>query len=298
MHAITVRHLRAALAVGRHYSFKRAAEELHVTQPALSLSVADLEQHLGLRLFDRTSRVVSATALGADFLREASSVMQDFDRLIASTIDVARSNRGRVVVSCPSSVAGRLMPSVVAASAERYPQIDVAVRDESVTDTLRSVEAGECDFGVTVRPRELSSRLVASDLLEDPYHVVLLRSDPLAGRDALSWDDLDGAVHVAFTPTSGSQDIVEREARRRGVSFSKVHSVSQLATATAMLEEGVGLSILPRLALPHPAHPMLAAMPLREPGLSRRIVFVQRKARSLSPAAERFRALLVERVGT
>ena len=117
--AVSLRHLRAAVSVARHGSFRRAAESAHLSQPALSLTVAELEQALGVTLFDRTSRSVNATDLGAAFVEGAARVLGDFDRLVKEVGDVARSRRGHVVVSCVSSLAGRVMPLAMRQCAAR-----------------------------------------------------------------------------------------------------------------------------------------------------------------------------------
>lgn len=296
MKSITIRHLRAAITVGRFNSFRRAAETLNITQPALSTTISDLERDLGLRIFDRTSRVVSTTVLGKEFLRGAAEVVRDFDDLIERTVDIARSNRGRVVVSCPATLAGRLMPRLVRKCGEIHPNIEVTVRDEVVAETIATVEEGRCDFGITVRTLDLPDRLVTETLFRDPYSVVLPRSHPLAEREKIEWTDLEGEVHVSFNPQSGTQPLVAREAERQSVNFKEVHAVAQLATATAMLEEGVGIGILPELALPHPDHPYLTVVPLIAPELSREIVLLQRRDKSLSPAAGAFRRLVLSEV--
>ena len=294
MHGITLRHLRAALSVAKHSSFRRAAEEMNLTQPALSITISDLETDLGLRLFDRTSRMVTVSDIGVMFLQDAARIVGDFDQLIDRTTDIAKSKLGRVTVSCPASIAGRFMPSIVAACGVEYPDIEIQIKDQLVDETLQSVAEGASDFGVTVKPPALRDRLVTTPLLREFYHVVCPRNHVLAKAKSVSWEDLNNQTYVAFSPRSGSQSIIEARQKKKKVTFSHIYEVEQLATVLGMIEEEVGLTILPRMALPHPQHPVLVSRELDDPSLFREIVVVRRKDRSLSPAAEAMMGLVVQ----
>lgn len=295
---VTIRHLKAALSVARHKSFRKAAEELHITQPALSISVGDLEDELGLSLFDRTSRVVTITDHGQEFLREAERIVADFNKLIQDTVDISRSSRGHVLVSCLSSIAGKLMPRVLLDCEARFPNVDVTVRDEAAACVFDAVQRGEADFGISVKRSKLAHGLVTEKLFDDRYFVVAPKSHALAERDQLSWSDLAGVVHIAFTPASGTQAIVEQQLRRHKVRLARSIAAQQLATVNGMLEAGVGICVLPEIALPHPEHPTLVALPLRDPPLFREIVIVTWKDRSLSPAAAALKHVVVDLVRT
>ncbi|MGY2680791.1 LysR family transcriptional regulator [Pseudomonas tolaasii] len=289
---ITIRHLRVALAVERSRSFRKAAEELCVTQPALSIAISDLEKDLGLTLFDRTSRYVNVTELGQDFLRRAERIVEDFQSLIRDTVDISRSHRGLVKISCTASVAGRMMPLVLRECQEKYPDVNIVIRDDPISLTVNALQAGEVDFGITVASANLGQDIQTEHLLNDRYFVVLHRSDPLADRPEIVWDNLNGMNYVAFTPASGTQRVVDEALDAQRVKFNQRIVVQQLATVTYMLEAGMGVSILPKLAIPHPEHPRLIAIPLTSPILEREVVLAYRGDRSFSPAAAAARSIV------
>lgn len=285
---VTLRQLRVAIAVATFGSFRRAAEAVHLSQPALSLAISELEQQLGVRLFDRTSRSVTMTEIGQAFVQGARPLVGDIDRLVQEVGDVAQSKRGRVVVSCVSSIAGRIMPLALQRCAQAHPQVDVTVRDDVAIQVLSAVQAREADFGVTIAPSELGEGMAFEALHEDRFHLVCPKDHLLARKRKVAWRDLNGMNLIALSTTSGTHQMIRDEMVRQGVQPARNTLVSHLSTIHGMLEAGFGIAILPAIALPVAGHPTLVARPLVEPGLSRSIGVYSRRDRSFSPAASAF----------
>lgn len=282
---ISFRQLRAAVSIAEHGSFRRAAESLHLSQPALSLTIAELERALGVTLFDRTSRSVSATEMGNFFVHGAARVLSDLDRLVNDVTEVAQSRRGRVVVSCVSSIAGRVMPLALIECARRFPQVDVIVRDDVAQQVLSAVRTREADFGLTIEPAELPEETVFEALQKDRFHLACRRDHPLAKRRRVSWKDLNGHSLILLSTTSGIHRTIDDELVRQNIQLERQTPVSHLSTVHGMLESGFGVAVLPVLGLPVSKHPTLVTLPLTQPVLHRTIGIFRRKDRSFSPAA-------------
>jgi DNA-binding transcriptional LysR family regulator len=282
---ISFRQLRAAVSIAEHGSFRRAAESLHLSQPALSLTIAELERALGVTLFDRTSRSVSATEMGNFFVHGAARVLSDLDRLVNDVTEVAQSRRGRVVVSCVSSIAGRVMPLALIECARRFPQVDVIVRDDVAQQVLSAVRTREADFGLTIEPAELPEETVFEALQKDRFHLACRRDHPLAKRRRVSWKDLNGHSLILLSTTSGIHRTIDDELVRQNIQLERQTPVSHLSTVHGMLESGFGVAVLPVLGLPVSKHPTLVTLPLTQPVLHRTIGIFHRKDRSFSPAA-------------
>ncbi|KQP44658.1 LysR family transcriptional regulator [Pseudorhodoferax sp. Leaf274] len=282
---VTLRHLRAAVSLGREGSFRRAAQALHMSPPALSLAISELEHQLGVTLFDRTSRSVTPTELGVAFVAGAARVVGDFDNLVQEVGDVAQSRRGRVVVSCVSSLAGRVMPLAIQACSRRHPQVEVVVRDDVAQQVLASVRARDVDFGLTIAPRELEPGLAFEALREDPLYVVCPRAHPFAALEQVRWSDLSGESLVTLSTTSGSERVISDELARQSVQPRRNTPASHLATVWGMVEAGFGISVLPMIGLPVAGHPKVVSRPLVQPTLSRVVGTCRRTDRTLSPAA-------------
>ena len=285
---VTLRHLRAAVSVAHHRTFRRAAEALHLSQPALSLAVSDLEEALGVTLFDRTSRSVSTTEVGASFVEGAERVLGDFDQLVQEFGHIAQSRRGRVVVSCVSSIAGRVLSVALKRCAERYPQIDVTVHDDVAQEVLSAVRNRTADYGLTVAPADPGEGMLFEPLHEDRFHLVCPKDHRLAKRRRVAWRDLDGENLISLSTTSGTHQTIRDELVRQQIAPARNTPVSHLSTVHGMLEAGYGIAVLPVIALPVPGHPTLVVKPLFEPELARVIGVYRRRDRSLSPAAHAF----------
>lgn len=294
---ITLRYLRAALAVARHQSFRLAAGELHLSQPALSLAIAELERNLGVGLFDRSSRMVRTTEIGAAFLATAARLVDDLDVLVKDIGNAARSRRGRVVVACLTSIAGRMMPTLIRECERRYPEMEVELRDELAARVFDLVRFGEADLGVTAQWQDLNEELTFTALIDDEFHVVFPKGHRFAASKQVAWSEIAGETFIAFATTAGSHSMIDAQLASNRIAFRRSIAVSHLATVTGMLEAGFGISILPRLALPVERHPTLVHRPLVKPVVHRTIGLVRKKDRSLSPAASGFCEVLRDGLG-
>ncbi|MDR5744619.1 LysR substrate-binding domain-containing protein [Caballeronia sp. LZ029] len=291
---VTLRQLRVALAVAHHGSFRRAAEEMHLSQPALSSSVAELEATLGVSLFDRTSRMVRVTSVGRPFLDALRRSITDLDMIVREVGTIAQSKRGRVVVSSVASAAGTLMSEVWKRVAERFPQIELDIRDDVATNVANVVRFGEADFGITAQSTSLSEELVFDTLLKEKYSLVCTKEHRFASKRRVTWSDLSGEILIGFTPTAGAYAQINNQTLKGDVRFARILQMSQLSTVHAMAEASIGITILPHTALPVPDHPTLVSRPLCGPTLMRTLGVLRRRDHSLSPAALAVRELLQE----
>ena len=291
---VTLRQLRAAVAVAEHLNFRRAAETVHLSPPAVSAAIAELEQALGIVLFDRSSREVRPSAAGASFLQGAARLLDDYDRLLRDATLINQARRGRVTVSCVSSLAGRVMPLALKACADRYPDLEIQVRDDVASQVMVSVRAGEADFGLGVAPDGEGREVAFTAQAEDPFFLVCARDHALAGRSRVTWKDLEDQRLVLPASGSGTWQIVTDQLVRAHVTLRSKTPVSHISTVYGMLEAGYGVSVLPATALPAAGHPILTTVAVHGPRLSRTLGIYQRRDRSLSPAAQTVLDLVLE----
>jgi DNA-binding transcriptional LysR family regulator len=290
---VSLRLLRAALAVRSERSFRRAGEAIGLSQPSVSAAVADLETRLGIVLFHRTSRNVTPTDAGGAVLADVARIVEELDTTLRSLHDAARTRRGRVVVTCLSSLAGRLMPTAIRMAAERFPEMEVEIRDDVASRALEAVLAGAADLAVTAVPR-VPRRLASEVLFEDPMHLALPHTHRLAAMRSVPWRELAGEELVLLATNSGSRALIDAGLAAAGVVPARAVEVSQLATVHGMLEAGMGLSVLPLLALPVEGHPALTSRPLTTPRMARTIRLLWRADRVRPRAAEAFADVLRE----
>ncbi|MDN4574951.1 LysR family transcriptional regulator [Pandoraea cepalis] len=294
---ISLRQLKVFLAVANHGSFSRAGEDIGLTQPAVSRCIRELEQELGLKLVDRTTREVTLTEVGASLSATLARVLDELESALRDTHGLAEERRGRVRVASAPTISANLMPECISACAARYPDITLLLRDQVQTLASDGVRHGEVDFGVIVAS-EGTEDLVGEPIMVEPFLVVCDRSHRFARQTQVTWEELNGEKLVLLDYASGSRPLIDRALAEHGAYCQVAQEVGHAITVFRMIEAGIGISIMPALALPAmpglPAHgDRLVALPL-VPQLDRTIMLVRRKNRTLSPAAQSVWALIQE----
>lgn len=292
---VTLRQLRVFIEVARLQSFSRAGDEIGLTQSAVSRCVRELEAEIGVKLVDRTTREVQLTDVGANLIASIPRLLGDLDDALREIREIGEQRRGRVVVAASPTVACRLMPQVVAACGRQFPYITLGLRDDVQSDVVRKIRSGEVDFGVIIGPFA-GEDLETQCLTTDSFCVVVRGDHVLALSQEVSWKALDGERLVMLDYASGSRPLIDAVMSEQGVRARVVQELGHPATVFGLVEAGVGISVLPWLALPVPAGAPLLARPL-VPRAERTVELVRRRDRSLSPAAEAVWSLIRQLAG-
>lgn len=290
---VALRQLRAFLAVARHGSFSRAALDIGLSQSAISLSVRQLEAELGLKLLDRTTRQVQLTAVGATLVASGSRLVDELDVTLKELRDIGVQHRGRVKMACVPAVARSLMPGCVAYCSEKWPNISLGIDDCAATEVVRKVSRGEVEFGIASGDIA-NAELHIEPLMEDPFRLVCRRDDPIAAHGAATWAQLSRRRLVMLNNTSGSRQVIEATLARTRTKVDIFLELAQPSSVLGMVEAGIGIAVVPQLAAPRHDDSLLATCRLTEPSISRTILLLRRRDRSLSPAAAAVWAALQE----
>ena len=180
---LSMRDIDTTLVLGRTLNFRQAAAQLHLSQSALSTQVQRIEDALGVRLFDRTTRTVRLTAAGEVFMQQAASLQAAFRDAIAAVSGIASVEQGRVSVAALPSLAARLLPRVLMAYRQAHPQVALKVRDTLSGPAFDLVRAGEVDFALTAAdPQQADLHYVP--LMSDSFLLLIPEAHPLARRAA------------------------------------------------------------------------------------------------------------------
>jgi len=281
-----LQQLQAFVAVAERGSFRAAAEELHLSSPALSRRIERLETILGAKLFHRTTRMVKLTPLGRTFLERARTALDDLEAAMLGISDIAGRRIGRVTVACVPSAALHFLPSVVGSFSEKFPKIRIRLMDEAAGQVVASVLAGECDFGIAF----MSSQVPGIDFLpihEDEFVLAMPRGHAMAKRRSLSWGELADEKLIAVARSSGNRQLLDNALARAGRNPSYRFEVSHIATLLGMVEAGLGMAAVPRLALPV-NHPTLVGVSLRDPSIARQIGLTTLRGSTLSAPSQIF----------
>ncbi len=178
--------LQAFRAVAELSNFRKAAEALHVSQPAFSRRIEKLEEALGVRLLDRTTRRVNLTAVGREFDRKVQQLLDDLDQTLLGIRGVADTRMGEVTLACVPSTVYYFLSQVIARYHERYPKIRVKVFDASANEVLSVVARGEADFGLNFVGGQ-EPDIEFKPLLEERFVAACRRDHPLAAETTVTW---------------------------------------------------------------------------------------------------------------
>lgn len=283
---VTLRHLRGFIAVAREGGFTQAARRVHLTQSSLTASIQQLEQGLGLKLFDRTTRRVALTREGQRFVPIAERLLQEFDSAVADVRAVAEGHRGHVSIAAAPSIVAMVLAPAIAAFSTTYPNISVTVSDGGAELVQRQVLALAADFGITSRWAE-DPGLDFQPLIRDRFGLVCRSDHPLGqAKTRIAWKRLQGERYISLAADTGIRTMLQSTPGLPAMLRNPHFEVSSTGSLHAMLDARLGVSVLPALAAYLQPLRQLVFRELTEPRLEREICVITRRGRALSPAAQ------------
>ncbi len=281
----SMRQLRAFAAVYHLRKVSAAAEQLSVTQSAVSLSLRQLEEGLGARLFERTTRTLQPTQAAHEAIVLAERILRDAEALGAGTLELSELRRGRVSVAITPTLAELLLPAAVVRFRERHPGVHIDVNDCAPDQFVARVVGEQVDFGIGV-PEQAGADVDTDTLVRDHLALVCPVGHPLAARTRLRWADLDGHPVITVRPGYGVRPLIDASAARAGVRLRVVHEVTFLSTALWMTRAGMAVAIMPAAYARVVPAGELVVCPLSAPRVSRDICVVTKRGRVLSNTAQ------------
>ncbi|WP_194722610.1 LysR family transcriptional regulator [Noviherbaspirillum malthae] len=289
---ISSRDLRAFLAVANSLSFSQAAQQVHLSQSALSTLILRLEEAFGSRLFDRTTRTVALTAAGEVLASQAEQLLSDMERTVTAVRDVTMVRRGRVALAALPSLAAHVIPPLFRVFGETYPDIKLSLIDTLSEPAFELVREGRVDFALTAANPAYTD-LDYVPLTTDSFVLLAARGHPLGRkRTEIALTDTLSAPHISMSRHTSVRQYMEAAALQNGFAFHPAYEVDHLATIGAMVSEQLGVAALPSMAADVISGKNIMRRPLVSPVIRRSIGLVMRKEGSLSPAAEGMLALL------
>ena len=272
---MTLRQLEIFSAVARTRSFTGAAGELLVSQPVISRTITDLERKLRTTLLVRTTRSVELTESGQEFFGVASEILEAYRRGVDWFGDYQSGQRRQVTVAALPSVAALMMPSVLSDFLDAHPAVHVRLADGTSEHVLGMLREGAVDVAVAeVGPA--SAGLVVEPLADDPLVAVLPLGHPLADKARLTWAELAGEFFIAFGPGSSIRRLTDLGLVQAGVEPRQRVETGTVATAGGVISAGLGVSVMPRLALGLMPTATVVTRPLGEPVIIRKIALHRR----------------------
>lgn len=284
---VTLRQLQAFAAVVRTGSFSEAAHAMHLSQAALSGLIRELEQRVGVRLLDRTTRSVSPSAVGEAFDPMVRRVLATLDEALASLSNLKELRRGVVRLAAPEPLSCTLMPELIAGYTARHPGVDVRFDDVPIELVLSELHEGSADIGFGPAGAVRDEAIDAHGLWADPLWVALAPDDPLARGEAVRWKDLRDVSIFNYMPKFASNVLSHVPARNQPRQLKPLHRVN---TALSMLQVTRGAVVCPLMTEPLVRGFGLVFLPLLQPQVHWQVAMFVRRGPAPSPAVESFLA--------
>jgi LysR family transcriptional regulator, carnitine catabolism transcriptional activator len=286
-----ISHIRCFLAVARLGSFARASIELHISQPALTVQVQQLESAVGVRLLDRNRRRVSVTQAGQDILVSLERILVEVEGVTNAGHDLATLRRGVVTVAAVPSVAATLLPPALGEFSKSYPGIRIRFRDDVAMNFVDLVSSGEVDLGIGGEIRE--DRAVSiQHLFTERICVFAPRHHPLSRKRVVTLRQVTQYPAIVPERNTTVRLIIEQALEQQQISMRIAHEMRHTSTAMGMVNAGLGIAILPLPSRDIYPATHVCCIAIREPVLERKIVIATKVGRALSPAVEKLIEIL------
>lgn len=286
--------IQAFVKIAEIGCFTRASEFLHISQPALTRRIKKLEQSLGAILFERSTRSIKLTTVGREFLPKAKNLIDFYESSILSIKEMATHQTGVITLSCLPTAAFYFLPSVLKDFNNHYPNIRIRILEHSASDCLDAVLNGDADFGINMI-NITHPNIDFAPLVNEPFVLACRRDHELAQKSLVTWEDLANLKLIGVRRSSGNRSLIDQALENVEWKPNWFYEVRHLSTSLGMVEAGLGVAVVPSLAMPTDEHHILISRPLIEPVIRRTLGLVQRRETTLSPAAEKFRERLLQR---
>ncbi|WP_308910486.1 LysR family transcriptional regulator [Pseudokordiimonas caeni] len=283
MSMINLRHLRAFEAVMQNRHFTKAAESIGLSQPALSALIHQLEEDLGVKLFNRSTRNVEPTAIGLEFGDVIKRLLGQFDEALANVTKYSDLTRGKVSIGVLPSLASTILPETIARFRSQYPDITIEVSDVLGTEIVDLLLNKQIDFAVsrTQKHREID----ALPLLNDRLVLVGTPQTIRPAGNQIKWHELAEEPIIAMAPGSTIRALTDGATSTAGFTPNIVMEPRLIPTAIAFARAGLGCAILPCSESPTVKLTDLPQFDLVEPYVRREISLMRLAGAAASPAA-------------
>lgn len=276
--------LKVFLAVAEYHSFSIASEKLHLTQPAVSKRIAQLEEQLGHRLLDRFARSVSLTEAGKLLLPRAKMILQNIDQTQQMMNDLSGEIGGQLRLAISHHIGLHRLPDVLKAYVAKYPKVNITIEFMDSEVAYDGVLHAKFDIAVNTLAPQSHPSIVDRQIWHDPLVVTVAKDHCLAQQS--EWDITELSKHPAVLPGMGTYTgrMIKQLFDAKGLLLNASMATNYLETIKMMVSVGLGWSLLPRTLVDK----SISVLRCKDIDLARRLGYIHHKERTLSNAAKAF----------
>jgi DNA-binding transcriptional LysR family regulator len=291
---VTLRQLRVFASVARHMSYTRAAEELHLSQPAVSMQVKQLEENVGLPLFEQLGRGIQLTEAGQEIYQCSRAIQQQLENTDTALEQMKGTRRGRLRLAV-ASTANYFATRLIATFSERVEHLAVSLDVTNREGLLRDLENNETDLVIMGQPPE-ELDLIAEPFMDNPLVIIAAPDHPLTRRRGrIPLVDLQGETFVVRETGSGTRIAMERFFADRGVRLKAGMEMRSNEAVQQAVQAGLGLGIVSIHTLELELKTgRLIVLDVESFPIMRQWYIVHRTGKRLSPVAQAFQSFVLQ----
>ncbi len=289
--------LEAFLAVAELGSFQRAAEQLAISQSAITRRIQKLETALDTILFERTTRSLKLTLEARSFRSRAQEIMDNAaEAMHAMSDESTRFEHQRnsiITIAAIPTTTHDILPQVIKHFRATGHTARIKILDYFANDVIEAVTQGEADFGISFIGMQ-EPGLIFEYLFEDQFVLAMHRDHPFTQRVKISWHEIEGEQIIVPWKGTGNRMLIDNEMATIQQQLDWSYQVHHSSSAIGLVEANLGVALLPQSAVPQRENSLVASRPLKDPEITRIIGTVRRSQHVLSVAAEAFYQILID----
>ena len=243
-----LRQFRVFVEVARLGSFTRAAEQLRIAQPAVSISIRKLEEELEVTLFNRQEKNVSLTTEGETLLTHANRIMEDFAAAEAEMAELRGLTKGEVRIGIPPMMSSYYFPLIIKNFRQRYPNLKLSVRGEGAASIQRLITRGEIDMGV-IAGQKIPEGLEWQHFLREEIVACVPPDHPLAGRESVTLEEFLQEPQILFKEGYYMRELIDELVEERDLSPQFVFETNLFSLVRSLIKQRLGVSTFLRMVV-------------------------------------------------
>lgn len=246
-----LKQLKFFLGVAECESFTKAAEQLHIAQPALSISIKKLEEELDVLLFNRRDRKISLTAEGEALLLHAQNILQGVNNAKQEIADLRGLLKGEVRVGLTPMLSSFFFPKIISSFKQSHPGLRISISGDSAWNIQRKIESGELDIGVIAG--EVPKGLDSHHLLREEIVACVYPGHPFAGRKKVALRELLGEPLIHYKEGYHLRELIDELCVREGIIPTVAAESNLFSLIRSLVKEKLGLAFFLKMVVAHDA---------------------------------------------
>ena len=293
---VSTRQLRAFRLVAQHRNFTRAAEALFITPSGLSVLIRELENRVGFRLFERTTRYVALTPNGRELLAVIQRSLEELDTAISNIGRSARSGNQSISLGTTPLVAANVLPPAMREFRKQRPDVRIQLFDADLPSLIKMVETGKLDMSLGIFKAMAGVR--REPFFRFSLMVARAAKDDMPPRATTAWTALEGERLISLSSGHPHQQLIDKRLAQAGVNVQLGSTVNLLDTQIALVEAEEGIAIIPSFGMPACRNRKVVVSQLVNPVVRFDFHLISSRNKELPPGADEFTSFLKSYIAT